>query len=286
MKATMSAYDEILAYNSKSKFNDFRQSLVHSRGTLSGGVFADSMGIQYDTPVNETEGDTDSDNDTTVSKTPKKIFLRLRRTPEPGVVFDENGTDRALSNIANGGKLKLLDEFCNYLKFSSQEEKENWLESERPIKRRCLARNLEDLNKKTDIYYRTHGDRLHYFVVGLVTIKIAKNTGKFPLFLFPCTEINKNLLEAEVETTGFVNFWLDKNWLESNLLRTLGKYEVHANDTFASTLNSITNKINSLQLSTLDEIHVDPNYSGVSIVTGFEPEYIDPAWDKILEGNL
>lgn len=281
----MTAYDEILAYNSKGKFNDFRQALVHARGTLSGGVFGSTMGMQYDDPTTEENDELNTDEPIVESKIPKRIYLKMGRTPQPGVVFDENGTDRALSNISNGGMLKLLEEFGNFLKFSTQEEKDNWLNAERTVKRRCLARNLEELNKKTDIYYRTHGDRLHYFVVGLVSIKVGANTGNFPLFLFPCSEINKNTLEAEVETAGFLNFWLDKNWLENSLLSTLGSYEIHFNDTFASVLNSVTSKINNLQLSSFDEIHVDPKYSGISIVTGFEPEYIDPAWEKILEAQ-
>ncbi len=274
----MTAFDEILAYSSREKFNDFRQSLVaHKRGTLSSGAFSSSMAIQYaGSPAQEALL-----GDTAENKVPQKIFLRSGRTPQPGLIFDENGTDRAIANISSGGKLKLLDEFGEYLRFSTQEDKDTWLQAERTIKRRCLSRTTEELNKKTDINYRTHGDRLHYFTVGLVEVKVGGDKLKYPLFLFSCNEVNKNTLEVDVESTGFLNFWLDRNYLENNLVKTAGGYEINMNEGFASLLNTTISKINNLQLSTFDEIHVDPKYSAITIVTGFEAEYIDPFWEKL-----
>lgn len=276
----MSAFDEILAYSSKEKFNDFRQSLVaHKRGTLSSGSLSSSMSVQYEN--NASQADIPQDDSQTQNTAPQKILLKSGKTPQPGIVFDENGTDRAISIVSNGGKLKLLDEFGDLLKFGNQGDKDNWLGAERKVKKRCLSRNVEELIKKTDINYRTHGDRLHYFVVGLVEIKADAEWSRYPLFLFSCSDINKNSLETEIETTGFLNFWLDKNYLENNLTSSVGGYEINMNEKFASVLNNIAGKINNLQLSSFDEIKVDPKYSAIAIVTGFEAEYIDPFWERL-----
>jgi hypothetical protein len=270
----MSAFDEILAFSSIEKLNDFRQALIsHKRGTLTSGSFAESMRVVFDTQ-------TDDDED---SLTPNKIFLNITNKPQPGFIFDANGTDRALSVISNAGTLKLLDEFAGFYKFKLDKETEAWSKSDRAIKRKCIGRNLEDLIRKTDINYRTHGDRLHYYVVGLVTIEEDKSVNSYPLFLFPCNEVNKNSMTVEVEQTGFINFWLDKYYLEDTLYKNNKGYEVTIEENFPTLLNSISIKIANVQNASIDNITVDPKYSAVSIVTGFEPEYIDPVWDKLLK---
>lgn len=275
----MSAFDDILAYHSKEKFKDFRQALVsHKRGTLSSGTFSESMTVVYDNDSIQT-----SMLDDGISPQIKKIlFLKQGQIQHPGFIFDTAGTDRALSIVASNGRLKLHEEFSNYLKFRSQDDKDAWTQSDRVDKKRCIARNIDDLIKKTDVNYRTHGDRLHYLVAGLVTTRQGKLINRYPLFLFSCSDLNRHTLEAEVESTGFLNFWLDRNLLENTAVTALGGYEINLNEAFPSLINSVASKIGALQSPEFDEISVDAKYTALSIVTGFEAEYIDPVWGKIL----
>lgn len=275
----MSAFDEILSHHSKDKFNDFRQALVsHRKGTLSSGTFATAMSALYETNQQQENLLEES----TPKKFSKIVFLKNGHTQQPGFIFDSTGTERALSIIANAGKIKLNEDFSNFLKFTKSDDKEAWLQADRANKKRCIAKNVEDLIKKTDINYRTHGDRLHYFVAGLVTTKDKNQIDHYPLFLFTCSDISKQTLEVEAESTGFLNFWLDRNLLESTAAKALNGYEVNLDESFGSTLNSVAGKIAALQSAEFETITVDPKYSAITIVTGFEAEYIDPVWEKIL----
>jgi hypothetical protein len=275
----MSAFDDILSHHSKEKFKDFRQALVsHKRGTLSSGTFSESMAVIYDNDATQT-----SILDESSERPIKKIlFLKHGQIQHPGLIFDTAGTDRALSVVANNGRLKLYEEFANYLKFHSQDDKDAWAQSDRASRKRCMVRNIDDLIKKTDVNYRTHGDRLHYLVAGLVTTRQGKLTNHYPLFLFSCSDLNRHTLEAEIEPTGFLNFWLDRTLLENTAVTALGGYEVNLNESFPSLINNIASKIGALQSSQFDEISIDAKYTALVIVTGFEAEYIDPVWGKIL----
>jgi len=279
IEGAMSAFDDILSYHSREKFKDFRQALVsHKRGTLSSGTFSDAMAALYDKDMVQT-GLLEESTERIIKKI---LFLKQGQIQHPGLIFDTTGTERALSIIANNGRLKLHEEFAQYLKFHHQDDKDAWVQSDRSTKKRLIARNVDDLIKKTDVNYRTHGDRLHYLVAGLVTTRQGKLKNQYPLFLFSCSELNRHTLEAEVESTGFLNFWLDRNLLENTAGAVLGGYEVNLNESFPSLMNNVASKLSDLQSSEFDEITVDAKYTALAIVTGFEAEYIDPAWGKIL----
>jgi hypothetical protein len=275
----MSAFDYILSYHSKEKFNDFRQALVsHKRGTLSSGTFSEAMSVLYDGDVAQTS----MLEDVPARPIKRILFFKQGQTQHPGLIFDAAGTDRALSIVANNGRLKLHEEFAPYLKFKKQEDKDAWEQAERSARKRCIARNIDDLLKKTDVNYRTHGDRLHYLVAGLVTIQHGNKSDHFPLFLFSCSDLNRHTLEAEIESTGFLNFWLDRYLLEGTAVAAMGRYEVNLDEAFPSLINTVASKLSALESSEFDAISVDPKYTALSIVTGFEAEYIDPVWDKIV----
>lgn len=272
----MPAFDSFLEYSSVEKFKDFRQSLVsHKRGTLSSGNFGVNMSLTF-----KDENTTLFEDDD--SKQPVKLFQRVGKMQQPGFVFDIDGTERAIEVVSNNGKIKLNEDFIDLLKFVDDSKKEQWHKAAQKDKKKCVSLNVQELLKKTDVNYRTHGDRLHYLVIGLVTVKVRNEVNQYPLFLFSCSDMDKATLQVEVESSGFANFWLDKYLLEDLLMNTLKSYEISLDESFATKLNDIARKINALQTMSIDSIECDTTYSSISIVTGFEAEYIDPVWNKIL----
>ncbi|HSH18774.1 MAG TPA: hypothetical protein VK978_05320 [Candidatus Saccharimonadales bacterium] len=278
----MTAFDTFLAYSAQRKFNEYRQSLVgHKKGTLSSGTFADSMSIAVD----QENAASNEDGKQPANVEPTKLFQRVGKYQQPGFVFNLDGTEKSVANIASNGKLKLYEDFSKCLKFADTGKRDVWDNAPAAARRRCIGRNVQELIRKTDVNYRTHGDRLHYYVVGLVNITEKKDTKRYPLFLFSCSDIDKNTMHVEVEASGFANFWLDKNYLGDLLMRTLKGYELTIDDTFPAKANDIARKINTLQSVAFDNISCDLSYSSISVVTGFVAEYIDPAWSKILAGQ-
>lgn len=281
----MTAFDTFLAYSAQKKFNEYRQSLVGNRkGTLSSGAFAENMSLA----LSEENGTLFEDEQNPVPvkpPEPTKLFQHVGKYQQPGFVFNLDGTETAVSSIMNGGKLKLYEEFSGNLRFADTAKRDAWENAPAAAKRKCIGRNVQDLIRKTDVNYRTHGDRLHYYVVGLVSITEKSDTKRYPLFLFSCSDIDKNTMHVEVEASGFANFWLDKNYLGDLLFRTLKGYELTIDDTFPGKANDIARKINNLQSAAFDGINCDLTYSSVSIVTGFVAEYIDPVWSKVLTGK-
>lgn len=272
----MTAYNDLRSNSSAEKLKEYRQSLVsgQSRGNLIGGNLPSAMDVMIKA---ETVNADDS------VKEIAKLFIKSGRSNDPGFVFDRNGTERVLRTIEAGGKIKFFDDFLNLYAFSKEETSNLWRDSTDTIKKRSIARNIEDLVKKTEVNYRTHGDRLHYLVVGRVVVKQSGETKNYPLFLFSCTDLNRRNLSAEVESTGFLNFWLDKNILEDEVSRKIKGFEISVDDSFASKINDIAQLISTIQPSMYDSVEFDPTYSSVCVVTGFEPEFIDPVWGKILE---
>lgn len=290
----MSAYDYILNFSNKSKLNDYRQALVsYKRGTLSNGKFCEGMSLQYKKDLPESQlplqetiplQETLPKDNKVDEKKPIKIYQQVGSVQNPGLVFSHSGTEKISRTVATGGSINIFEEFSDQIAFLHQEDQHAWVDLSKVEKRKCFSRNIEEMIKKTDINYRTHGDRMHYLVLGLIKIlDIKGNSYKYPLYMFSCANLNKNTLIAEIEQEGFINFWLDKNMLEDNLLKINGSFLINLDENFASKMNMVSSKLTKLQLSPLESISVDPQYSSLSIVTGFEPEYIDPAWAKILE---
>ena len=86
--------------------------------------------------------------------------------------------------------------------------------------------------KETDVQYRTHGDRLHYLVIGKISFDFQKNFTSehmtFPLTMFSCQGERKTVekyLTLQVEKTGFINFVLDERMLDSELTKANGNGE-------------------------------------------------------------
>jgi hypothetical protein len=89
-------------------------------------------------------------------------------------------------------------------------------------KKKVIALNIDWMIKKTNIYYRTLGDRLHYFTVGKITTGFEKGSIKhYPLFLFACSNVDEKKQKIEIETKGFLNFWLDKNILANEISKMI-----------------------------------------------------------------
>jgi hypothetical protein len=216
------------------------------------------------------------------NQVPDRLVVRVGGARQSGLVFDREGTDRALSTVSANGSLKLLEDFSGYLNFSGDSDRQAWEAADQRVKRRCLARNVDEMIKQTDINYRTHGDRLHYLVVGLVEVVDDKGiSGDYPLYLFSCTDLNQGLLQADIEQEGFANFWLDRNVLSGTIALACDGYETSIDGGFASHLNTLCAKLNSLELPHLRSVKAIPSYSALTIVTGFDPEYIDPVWERI-----
>ena len=88
---------------------------------------------------------------------------------------------------------------------------------------------------------------------------------------------------AEIEQSGFINFSLDEKYFNSEIQYICNGLSIEIDDTLPSRLNVIKNKIEKLEIPNVENIDVDVTFSMISIVTGFEAEYLDKAWEKILK---
>ena len=273
----MSAYNDFLSKSSIHKFKEHRQALVseRSRGNLLSGNLAEAMDV-----ATKLANASLFDNNQTADI--DKIFLKKGKADDWGFIFDIHGTEKALRNLTSGGRLKLYEDFAQHFRFRDITKREQWLATSEPAKKKAMAANINQMVKRTEVNYRTHGDRLHYFTVGQITTKHKGETFRYPLFLFSCINTDKKTLSAEVETSGFLNFWLDKSILEDEISKKLKGFEVTLDESFPSLLNDIAQKLRSIEITTVDTLEFDPTYSSIGIITGFEPEYIDPVWRDIL----
>lgn len=273
----MSAYNDFLTKSSIHKFKEHRQALVseRSRGNLLSGNLADAMDASSKTS-NSSLFDANQNLDI------DKIFLKKGKADDWGFIFDIRGTEKALKTLTGGGTLKLYEDFVENFRFKDSVKREQWMGSSEAAKKKAMAANINQMIKKTEINYRTHGDRLHYFTVGKITISKKDELLRYPLFLFSCINTDRRNLRVEVETSGFLNFWLDKSILEDEISKKIKGFEVTLDESFPALLNDIAQKLASIEIPAVDKLEFDPTYSSVGIITGFEPEYIDPAWKDIL----
>jgi len=87
--------------------------------------------------------------------------------------------------------------------------------------------------RETNSNYRIYGDRLHYFTVGKITIfkkEDIKETKNYPLFLFACSDVDEKKQRIEIETKGFINFWLDKNIFDNEISNKIKGYFTNINE--------------------------------------------------------
>lgn len=277
------AYDSLLEYSSSKQFGEFRRVLVGSRGTIASGKLSRGMTLMFDKnqpDQNETLFEQDSS-----PRTPINIVQKLGSYNHPGLIFNKNGYEEVLRQIESRGTLS-LGSLIDKLRFAKDGDETIWEQTTDTIKRRCISRNLDKLVKETQVQYRVHGDRMHYLTIGMVQVETYQDkTERYPLFLFACSELDLNKLTAQIDSTGFVNFWLDKNIFENEIgQKRANNFEVTLDNNFASEVNTISQYMKGINLSAkYKSISVDPSYMAFQIVTGFEAEYVDPVWAKILQ---
>ncbi len=285
----MSAFDELIRKNGSSNLLSFRKELVSQRGSIINGSIPEYMDlttrsrnrIVFDVFSEETaSNDTDPENlGSLFIKKPGKL------SKDYGFIFDVNGTERIIRELIAGNSLQLVQLSDNFL-FENQGKQELWLKASDTIKRRLISQNLYQLKKKTDMQYRTHGSRLHYLTIGKVKATIVEGSKSeimtFPLILFECQSTDNIKRTAEIDQYGFVNFALDEKYLNTEIQKITDGLTIVADNDLPSKLNSIKSRIEKLELPNVIDIQVDVSFSMLSIVTGFETEYLDKTWDKIL----
>lgn len=281
---TKTAYDDILDYSSTKQFGDFRRVLIGNRGTIASGNLARGLTLIFDKNQSQ-ENETLFEDEQQHS--PVNIVQKMGTYGQPGLVFNKNGYEEVLRQIESRGELtisNLIDKF----KFVNDKDATIWEDTSDTVRRRCVSRNLDKLIKETQIQYRIHGDRMHYLTIGIVEVETYQGKNeRYPLFLFSCPELDLNRLSAQVDSTGFINFWLDKNIFDNEIAKKRNdSFEVTLDNDFANEVNTISQYLNGVNLSAkYKSIKVDPSYMAFQIVTGFEAEYVDPAWADILKAG-
>ena len=159
-----------------------------------------------------------------------------------------------------------------------------WKQTKDKDKKSLIAINLRQLVYKTGMNYTTLGDRCHYFIVGKLIITEKNETAHYPLFLFPCEDIDEKNQSVKVDEVGFINFWVDINRLQNAINDNIGN-KVVIDDSFNANLINIQHNLNNMRIPSLD-VRCDCTFSSISIVTGFEAEYLDPAWNEIFKKQL
>lgn len=279
---TQTAYDNILEYSSLKQFGDFRRVLVGNRGTIANGNLVKGMSLVFEKPKH-------SDNPSLFEevdrpKEPINIVQKLGGRPQPGLIFDKNGYEEVMRQVESRGEVSLLS-LIDKLKFTTESDENIWNQASETTKKRCLSRNLDKLIKDTKPIYRMYGDNMHYLTVGLVGVETYQGvTERYPLFLFSCPDLDLKKLSVKIDTSGFMNFWLDKNIFENEIGRKRNNnFEVSLGSAFAGEINTFSAYTNSINLAaSYKSVSVDPTYMAFQIVTGFEAEYIDPVWSTIL----
>lgn len=284
MKPT--AYDSILEYSSVKQFGDFRRILIGNRGTISSGKLVKGLSLVFD--KNDTSQNESLFSDAESQKVPINIVQKMGSRGTPGLIFNRNGYDEVLRQVESRGEISVAT-LMNKLAFEKAVDESIWEKSSETVKRRCVSRNLDKLLKETQVQYRVHGDRMHYLTIGAVEVRPfgGGSVERYPLFLFSCPELDLNKMRAEVETTGFINFWLDKNIFNNEIGQKLdNNFEVTLDSGFSNEVNTISQYMNAINLSAkYESVEIDPSYMAFQIVTGFEAEYVDPAWKAMLGGD-
>lgn len=278
----MSAFDELLEKSNADDFRRYRRNLVSNRGNFFSGKLSKYMSLRTSRTENSSLFN-NSDNDNKITK----LFIRKEsRSEDYGFIFNLDGTQLAIDTISKNAHLDIYNQFSDKLLFESLDQTQLWNSASDYTKKKLIADDINNMMKKTDIEYRTHGDRMHYFVLGKITTEELKNQSiernSYPMFLFSCTETDKKRMYINVEQTGFINFSLDEKLLDNEIRNYLGSLEVTIDNNLANKLNAIKMKLENLTINNLQKIEVDPSYSMIGIISGFETEYVDQAWEKMV----
>ncbi len=294
----MSAFDEIaerMLRQDKNFLLNKKKDLISPRGTLLNGKLPEYMdvmrrarNIAQSRYLFEDEEVIEDDATTTQLG---RLFMRKNgsNTMDYGFVFSKDGTEHIIKDIGVGkGTIRIFEDYSDKFLFINDEKAQLWDKANN--KKSLIARDIETMMRKTDIQYRTHGDRLQYLVIGKVVIELRNNYKVdrmvFPLFLFSCEGERRAIsktLSIDVDQTGFLNFSLDENLLDSEISKIIGGTEITIDSSFTMKLTEIQKQIPTKQYLNVESIEIDPTYSMIGIITGFETEYLDKAWEKILK---
>lgn len=294
----MSAFDEIadrMIRQDKNFLLNKRRDLISPRGTILNGRLSEYMDVSKRARnmsrsyyLFDDEEIVDEDENITQLG---RLFMRKNgsNTADYGFVFSKEGTERIIRDVGVGkGNIRLFEDYSDKLLFIDDKKAELWKNANN--KKSLIARDIESMMRKTDVQYRTHGDRLQYLVIGKVVIQLRNNYKVdrmvFPLFLFSCEGERRAIsktLSIDIDQTGFLNFSLDENILDSEISKIIGGTEITIDNSFTMKLTEIQKQIPNKQYLNVESIEVDTTYSMIGIITGFETEYLDKAWEKILK---
>lgn len=287
----MSAYEEITRLIGNDNIVKAHKDLVMRGGNIANGKLCEYMDLSARS--NRTKStfifDDEVEEEATEANRLGKLFMRKinTRTQDFGFIFTKAGTERLIHNISAGSIIKVYDDFRDEFNFIDDGKTELWRKATDYTKRNLIAKNITDMNNKTRIQYRTHGDRLHYLVIGKVVI--MRQTGAkferevYPLSLFSVQRSDAKTQRLEIESTGFLNFYLDENILDNEISQTIGTNEISIDNNLSSTLTKIQLRLAHINLPNIQSINFDPTFSLIGVITGFGAEYLDKAWTEILK---
>ena len=287
----MAAYEELVELISREDIVKAHKDLIMRGGTFASGKLCEYMDLSARSNRSKTifVFDDEEEEEATESSRIGKLFMRKydTKTQDFGFVFKKTGTERLIRNIAAGSPIKIYDDFRDDFNFVDDKKTELWNKASEYTKRNLIAKDIMSMNNKTRIQYRTHGDRLHYLVIGKVVImrqsgdKIEREV--YPLSLFSVQKSDPKIQRLEIESSGFYNFYLDENILDGEITRLLKTNEISIDGNLASVLTKIQLKLSNINLPNIQSINFDPTFSLIGVITGFGAEYLDKAWVEILK---
>lgn len=280
----MSAIDEILKNFGPKFAAESRKRLISASGSIISGKLPESMKLSSKiVPVVM-----ELQNEEAEPKKSSEVRSIDMGSNHHGFVFDRDGTEKLISRIIASpeGELRIFDDLKDNFLFNSEKDTELWRQCNR--QRSIVAKNIQAMMKETDVQYRTHGDRLHYLVIGKISFDYQKGHTTehvtYPLTMFSCQGERKYVekyLTLQVEKTGFINFVLDERMLDSELMKINHGAQVSIDKSLFDTLSKIQASIPKLRFKNIDNVEIDPTFSMIGVITGFETEYLDPVWEKI-----
>lgn len=287
----MAAYEELTQLISKDDIIKSHKDLIIKSGNFASGKLCEYMDLSAKSGRANTVFvyEDEEEDDATEPSRIGKLFIRKHdtKTQDFGFVFTKTGTEKLVRNIATGGLIKIYDDFRDDFNFIDDKKAELWSKASDYSKRNLIAKDITAMNNKTRMQYYTHGDRLHYLVIGKVVI-MRESGGKFerevyPLSLFSVQKSEPKTQRLEIESAGFYNFYLDENILDGEITRLLGTNEISIDGNLGSVLTKIQLRLANINLPNIQSINFDPTFSMIGVVTGFGAEYLDKAWVEILK---
>ena len=291
----MGAIDRIIENVDSQFLVEKRKQLISPRGTIINGALPEYMKLSS---RKEIVADTDDENEENVHTVTEIRSMCLAKSgskdtsSKHGFVFDNPGTTKLIERItaSTDGEIRLYDDFKGHLLFCDEKDSELWNSATVNKQRIVMSNNIQAMMKETEVQYRTHGDRLHYLVIGKISFDLTKDNKTsrmtYPLTMFSCQGEKKYVekyLRLQIEKSGFINFVLDERELGNEISKANGDVGIDIDNELPSKLSKIQAKITKMPFKNIDNIEIDPAFSMIGIVTGFETEYLDPVWGKIIK---